>query len=303
MELKQIRIFTLLAEQLSFSRVGEILNLSQSAISKQLSLLEADLGGKLLVRDTRKVALSDLGFVFLPYAKRIVALETEATAAIDAFQANQPKDIFHLYVESTLLSGSGSMHFPVQILHASQEFNRAFPTYNIDTHIFPEYEWRATVKFKMFDVALIKLPLQEATSYLGRTLALRQLCTIHQHLVVHNTARKYASAAAAIADLDILLQDHSISTNHTLNRFVSETGSTARLVDCDNWNNLFLRLMSSSSATVVPENALDYFQGMGVQTFPLEHLGLEDCLCAFWQQNTPKEGIAEFLEALARQFQ
>lgn len=68
-ELKQIRAFIAVAQQASFRKAAESMFFSQSALSKQIALLEADLGVKLFFRDKHSVYLTDAGNTFLPIAK------------------------------------------------------------------------------------------------------------------------------------------------------------------------------------------------------------------------------------------
>lgn len=61
MNLRQYRYFVEVADQLSFSRAAEKLNISQSALSRQIQLLEAELTLKLFDRIGRGIALTSAG--------------------------------------------------------------------------------------------------------------------------------------------------------------------------------------------------------------------------------------------------
>lgn len=301
MDMKQLRIFSLLAARLSFSDTGGIFNLSQSAVSKQISLLEAELGEKLFERSTRKVALSEFGQLLLPYAQQIITLEEEMRSAAENYRQQLPCEMFYLYTDTTLLNGAPSVGLPQRILHAMLRFRQQF-SYNISNHIFPEYDWLATVRFRMFDVALLRQPISETLGENYGSLGMRIIRVVPQYLVVHDAGRTYRSREEAIASVRSLLQDNSISRNQTLTSFLAKTGAAARITDCDHWNNLFIRLMSSQAATVVQENALVYFNGMDVQIFPLDGLKLEDCICAYWRKSNPKAGVPELIDALQAEF-
>jgi len=58
MELWQLRTFRVVAETLNFTKAGERLNLTQSAVSHQIKALENDLGEPLFLRSKRGVKLS-----------------------------------------------------------------------------------------------------------------------------------------------------------------------------------------------------------------------------------------------------
>jgi DNA-binding transcriptional LysR family regulator len=68
-ELREIRVFLTLAEELHFGRTAERLELTPSRVSQTLRELELKLGGQLLSRTSRRAALTPLGERFLAKAK------------------------------------------------------------------------------------------------------------------------------------------------------------------------------------------------------------------------------------------
>lgn len=77
--LKQLRVFVAIARHGSFSRAGEAIGLTQSAVSHSVKELEAEVGVRLLDRTTREVALTDAG---LRLANRVERLLDELQAAL-----------------------------------------------------------------------------------------------------------------------------------------------------------------------------------------------------------------------------
>ncbi len=73
MDIRALTVFLVVAETLNFSRSGESLHMSVSAVSRTIQRLEDELGQPLLVRDNRSVRLTGAGREFREYARRSVA--------------------------------------------------------------------------------------------------------------------------------------------------------------------------------------------------------------------------------------
>jgi DNA-binding transcriptional LysR family regulator len=78
MDLKQLKCFAAVAEELHFGRAAQRMNMLPSTLGRQIKLLEEDLGTRLLLRSTRHVALTPAGIVLHHDARSI--LQQVATA-------------------------------------------------------------------------------------------------------------------------------------------------------------------------------------------------------------------------------
>jgi DNA-binding transcriptional LysR family regulator len=99
--LRGLVVFAHVAETKSFSRAGERLGVTKSAVSKQIAQLETELGVQLLVRTTRKLALTEVGERVFASCARIPG---DVEAAREAAQAH-----------STLVAGPLRITAPAEL--------------------------------------------------------------------------------------------------------------------------------------------------------------------------------------------
>ena len=132
MELRQLRYFVTLAEELHFGRAAEREHIVQSALSQQVQRLERELGARLLERSTHHVALTPAGTAFLIEARQILAhVDRAATAARTAATATAPLRV------GVIDSSYDSMP---QILHEVQARYPGLPIHQVEATVPDQYQ-------------------------------------------------------------------------------------------------------------------------------------------------------------------
>ena len=83
LDLDQLRSFVAIAESGSFTRAGDVVHKTQSAVSMQMRRLEERIGKPIFERDGRQSKLTEEGERLLNYARRLIKLNDETLAAFN----------------------------------------------------------------------------------------------------------------------------------------------------------------------------------------------------------------------------
>jgi DNA-binding transcriptional LysR family regulator len=104
MELRQLQYFVAVAEERHFGRAAQRLRMSQPPLSIQIKGLEAELGVRLLNRNTRQVTLTDAGSTFLERARTILGALKEAQDAARGAEHGTQGQLHVGFISSATLS-------------------------------------------------------------------------------------------------------------------------------------------------------------------------------------------------------
>ena len=97
MQLRQLEIVSVLADELHFGRAARRLGITQPALSQQLNKLEAELGVELVTRSSREISLTEIGERVLDAARQTLASVDRTKVLVDDYRAGR---IGHIVIGS-----------------------------------------------------------------------------------------------------------------------------------------------------------------------------------------------------------
>jgi DNA-binding transcriptional LysR family regulator len=148
-ELRHLRVFVTLAEQLHFGRTALALHLTQSSVSGQLRQLEDDLGVQLIRRNARNVSLTEVGTVFLKDAQRVLDQAGAATREVQRFQDGLRTSLRVGYLHDAI---------PGRLPLALRRTAHDFPHTRVQLDTGDPQKLLDDLRHDLLDVAVVSLP-------------------------------------------------------------------------------------------------------------------------------------------------
>lgn len=116
MELRHLRCFLAVAEELHFARAAERLHIEQSPLSRTIKELEEELGERLFIRTSRNTRLTRAGQMFLEHVPRVFTALQQARDSVKAVAKG-----FHGQLRIALSDGVAPSRFPTLLALCRQE--------------------------------------------------------------------------------------------------------------------------------------------------------------------------------------
>ncbi|MCF5051656.1 LysR family transcriptional regulator [Pseudomonas syringae] len=157
MELRHLRYFIAVAEELHFGRAAQVLGISQPPLSQQIQALEQEVGARLFERTNRRVELSEAGRLFLHEARLALA---QVDKAADVARRAQLGELGELKIGFT-----SSAPFNSSIPQAIFAFRQAFPAVHLNLQEMSSTQVAESLVDESIQVGLMRpLPLPDSLS-------------------------------------------------------------------------------------------------------------------------------------------
>jgi DNA-binding transcriptional LysR family regulator len=262
MDLRRLKYFVAVAEELHFSRAAERLHVAQPAISEHVRKLEKELGVTLLNRTNGKVSLTEPGAALLAEARRVLQ---QVDVARLATQAARDRTAARLRV------GYTSASLPITVPKALQRLAASMKDLEATMESGFGLELIAAVRDERLDVAIVSLPAPTAglrITELGHEGAVAALPANHRH------------AARPAIRLDQVAPDRIVTLPREASRaFYDAVLAVCRSAGLSPWvvetrgtcvEPALLAVASGAGIGLLPESVANRYSTPGVRFVPID---------------------------------
>jgi DNA-binding transcriptional LysR family regulator len=292
MELRHLRYFVAVAEELHFSRAAERLHIAQPAVSQQIRTLEAELGVRLLNRTKRTVSLTDAGAVLLAEARRLLEQVEVARLALQEVSDGNAGRLRIGYTPASL---------PASVRRALKDV--ATSTADLRIVLEPGFAHAliAAVRNERLDAAIVSLPCPTTglrTTHLGHERTVAAVPVSHRHAVQPAIRLEHVAPERIV----VLPRDANRPFFDAALAACQRAGLSPSLVETPGTcvEPVLLAVALGAGVALLPESVADRYSTRGVRFIPIEGDQPVVASAAVTRRDSTHLPTAAFVRALSR---
>lgn len=285
MELRHLRYFVAVAEELHFGRAARRLHLAQPPLSQQIRSLEEKLGVRLFHRTSRRVDLTAEGHVFLDHARLVLGQATRAVELVRAVGRGEGGRLTIGFVASALYT------IVPAIL---REFNRLQPKVEIRCFEMTPTRQAEALRQREIDVGFVRTFVNEPD--------LMSKLLIKESLIVAVPAEHARAGDTHVRMADLAKDSYVFITRacaptyyDTLMAICREAGFTPRVgQEAGEWQTVLALVAAGLGVAIVPAS-LRNWQRPGVAYLEIRPRTGEVPLNLVWRSEEPQPLVDAFV--------
>lgn len=296
MELRHLRYFAAVAEELHFGKAAERLHMAQPPLSQQIRMLEAELGVALFHRTNRRVHLTEAGGAFLEEVYRLFAQLDRAVRT--ARRANRGE------IGRLRLGFVNSATY--QVLPAiCRAFRREYPDVVLDLQEHTSDFRLETLENGSLDVGLYRADAEHFRPQLPSTLSMTTISREPLAIVLpagHHLAGTGAISVAALAKEPFVLSPQRVypSYHDQIMRLCMGVGFTPRIVQEPILLTTIMSLISAGIGVSIIPISLRHLEWSGVSFAHIVEPDAVSDMVAIWRRDDASPVLRAFLDIMRK---
>jgi len=295
MELRHLRYFVAVAEELNFTKAAEKLRLAQPSLTRQIHNLEEELGVRLLDRTRNQVSLTEEGKSFLVDARRLVALSLESVMAVQRFSRG----------ESGQLNLGYLFKFNFDLLPATlATFYQTYPEIAVNLFDMSPAEQLRTLEARKIDLGFVGL---RPPASFKNMAALKWECVARHNIVVVLPARHPLVKKSKIMMRDlkplffVAMSEQTHPGSHDwLSGLCQQAGFTPRILQDVELESGIMTFVAEGLGVTLAREQIKNLPHPGVVFRPLVTAAKADYWIAWHRENRSK-ALGQYIEIVKKE--
>lgn len=289
MELRHLRVFITLAEELHFGRTSSRLHVAQSAISHTVRDLESELDARLFSRTSRHVKLTEAGLELLAYAREAVQVIDRGVRATRASHSDAQRLRIRMLSEATL----------TELPSILARFQREHPQTVLEVRDGTSARNLAALEDAFCDVAFVSLASAKraGSAYAHAKLELSPICLVMP--VRHRLAKLKSIHLKDLRGEQLLslLRDDEPDVRQRLDSRLASLGTVQTAIELSHPQALLPLIAAGLGVAIMPA-FLTRDSGLKLRVVPIAELS-RGGIMAVWNKRQVSETTRRFLELLS----
>ena len=295
MELRHLRYFVAVADELNFTRAAQRLGITQPSLSSQIRQLETEMGTPLLRRETRGIELTDAGKLMLEEARVILAEVERAKMGVGRRARGETGKIN--------IGSAGATYFHPLIPTIIHEFKKKYP----DVVLMPEESntslLLARLRAGAIDLAFVRPPFSDTDGLRFEPLVKEPILMVLP--AAHPLRRSKSAPLSALAQERIILFPRTINAPvyDAILATIVRAGFNPHLAqEAPQVASAIPMVAEGLGVTLVPKS-MSRLHPEGVVFIPVEGPALPAEICLAHRRTERSSAIRNFVTIARRQTQ
>jgi LysR family transcriptional regulator, transcriptional activator of the cysJI operon len=275
MQIESLKVFCDLAETESFTKAAQINNITQSAVSQQISALERTFKSLLIERSKKKFRLTREGQALYDYSKQIIQTYESLHSKLQEL-----KDIISGTIRVATIYSIGLHDLPPYI----KRFMKSYPTVNVHVEYRRANQVYEDVLSNVVDLGLVAYPIKDSKLEIIPLRKEPLVLVCHPN---HPFAKQKTVKLKALAGQKIIGFEPDIPTRKALDKILKEYGVEVKhVMEFDNVETVKRAVEIDAGISIVPMGTIG--QEIAKQTLvavPIEDGDFFRPLAAIYKKN------------------
>jgi DNA-binding transcriptional LysR family regulator len=286
LELRHLRYFIAVAEELHFGRAAERLHMAQPPLSQQIRQLETELGFQLFYRTKRSVQLTEAGQVFLAESRKLLQQLEQAVETGRQVSRGERGQLVIGFVSSAAYNV-----LPLIL----RSFRSLVPEVRLELHELPTNEQIDWLHEGKIDVGFLRPPVEDEALSLKTIMREPMVVALPE---THPFAEQAQIALASLANEDFILFPRPLSPS-TYDQIISlcqQAGFSPNVVQEAMQMQTIVSLVAGGIGVAIVPVSLQNMQRIGVIYRPLEAPTPYTEVAVIWRTHDASATVQRFLK-------